>query len=434
MQATVEKTSSIGRKISVTVPAEKVESAVQGKLRQLAKTVKMQGFRPGKVPMRVVEQQYRGSATQEAAGDLVQETLFEALNNEDITPAVQPDVEPQKIEKGKDFSYTATFDVYPEFTKLDLDGIEVVEPSSELDDKVLDLVIENMRKQQITWKEVKRKSKKGDRAVIDFSGTIDGEDFGGGSGEDYPIILGEGQMLKDFEDGIVGMKAGETKDVDVVFPDDYQAEEIQGKTAVFKIEVKTVSESQLPEVDEEFVKGFGVESGKLEDLHKEVKNNMQTNLDSQISTRKRQSAFDALLEQNDVEVPQKMIQEEIKRMVDQQQNQFKMQGIDPSILPAPNFEVMEPEAKKRVALGLLMMEVVRKNELKPDEDKVKARIETMAGSYEDPSEFVNYYMNNQQALAQVQSIVLEEQVVEHLMATADVKLEKVDASELLNMG
>jgi len=267
-----------------------------------------------------------------------------------------------------------------------------------------------------------------------LSGTIDGEDFGGGSGEDYPIILGEGQMLKDFEDGIVGMKAGETKDVDVVFPDDYQAEEIQGKTAVFKIEVKTVSESQLPEVDEEFVKGFGVESGKLEDLHKEVKNNMQTNLDSQISTRKRQSAFDALLEQNDVEVPQKMIQEEIKRMVDQQQNQFKMQGIDPSILPAPNFEVMEPEAKKRVALGLLMMEVVRKNELKPDEDKVKARIETMAGSYEDPSEFVNYYMNNQQALAQVQSIVLEEQVVEHLMATADVKLEKVDASELLNMG
>lgn len=431
---TVEKISSISRKVNVTVPADKVESAVQSKLKEVAKTVKMQGFRPGKVPMRVVEQQYRGSATQEVMGDLVQETLYEALNSEEITPAVQPDVEPQPIKKGEDFSYSATFDVYPEFSKLDLDGIEVIEPSGELDDKVLETVIENMRKQQISWNDVKRKSKKGDRAIIDFSGTIDGEDFGGGAGEDHPLVLGEGRMLKDFEDGIVGMKAGEVKDVDVVFPDDYQAEELQGKTAVFKIEVKSVSESVLPEVDEEFIKGFGVESGKLEDLHEQVKGNLQTNLDSQIGNRKRQNTFDALLEQNEVEVPMKMVQEEIKRMVEQQMNQFQMQGIDPSMLPEPNTEIMEPEAKKRVALGLLMMEVVRKNELKPDEAKVKERIETMASSYEDPSEFVNYYMSNQQALAQVQSIVLEEKVVDHLLATANVKVEKVDASELLNMG
>lgn len=435
MQSSVEKISAIGRKMSVTVPAEQVEDAVQAKLKQLSKRVKVQGFRPGKVPMRIVEQQYRGTATSEVLSDLVQSSLQQAFEKEDITPAVQPDIAPEPIKKGEDFTYVASFDVYPEFEKLDLEGVKVSKPESEVADEDIDRVIENMRKQQITWKEVKRKSKKGDRAMIDFTGSIDGEEFDGGKANDYAVVLGEGQMLADFEDGIVGMKAGETKDVEVTFPEDY-SEELGGKKAVFAITAKTVSESELPEIDEDFIKSFGVESGDVKELREEVKSNLETNLETQLSSTLRQRTFDALLEQNETEVPLKMVQEEAQRMMQEQKNQMIQQGIDPKMLenfPMPEFETLRPQAERRVALGLIIMEIVRKQELKPDEDRVNAKIEKMASSYQDPKEFVDYYKNNQEALAQVQSIVLEEQVVDLLIDNADIEVEKVAAAELLNM-
>ncbi|RBP51407.1 trigger factor [Arenicella xantha] len=436
MQASVEKTSTIGRKLSVVVPADKIETAVQARLKQLSKRVKIQGFRPGKVPMKIVEQQYRGSATNDVLGDLIQSSLQEALSGQDEVPAVQPDITPDApVEKGKDFTYTASFDVYPEFEKLDLEGIKVVKPESEVVDADIDRVVDNMRKQQLTWKELKRKSKKGDRVIVDFVGKIDGEEFDGGKASDYPVVLGEGQMLADFEAGIKGMKAGESKDIDVVFPDDYN-EELGGKTAVFTIDAKTVSEPVLPEVDEEFVKSFGIESGDVDELRAEVRSNLETNLESQLSSQLRQRAFDALVEQNKTDVPVKMVREEAGRMIKEQKNQMIQQGIDAKMLenfPDPEFEVLRPQAEKRVALGLLMMEIIRKQELKPDEEKVNARIEKMASSYEQPEEFVQYYKSNQEALAQVQSIVLEEQVVDFLIKNADVEVEKIEASTLLNM-
>ena len=435
MQASVEKTSAIGRKVSVVVPADTIESAVQKRLKQLSKRVKIQGFRPGKVPMKIVEQQYRGTATNDVLGDVIQNSLAEALEAEKIVPAVQPDITPEQLAKGEDFKYTATFDVYPEFEKLDLDGVKITKPQSEVADEDIDKVIENMRKQQLEWIERKRKSKNGDRVMIDFTGTIDGEEFAGGKAEDHAMVLGEGQMLPDFEKGVKGMKGGESKDVEVVFPEDYN-EELGGKTAVFKIDVKTVSEAKLPEIDEEFVKGFGIETGDIAELREEVKSNLETNLESQLSSTIRQRTFDALLEQNETEIPEKMVREEAGRMVQEQKNQMIQQGIDAKLLenfPAPEFETLKPQAEKRVALGLLMMEVINKEGLKPDEERVNARIEKMASSYEDPSEFVNYYKSNQQALAQVQSLVLEEQVVDLLLDKADVTLEDVAAADLLNM-
>lgn len=435
MQASVEKVSAIGRKMSVVVPADKIETAVQARLKQLSKQVKMQGFRPGKVPMKIVDQQYRGSATNDVLGDLIQSSLQEALASQKIVPAVQPDIEPQKMEKGQDFSYIASFDVYPEFEKLNLDGVKIVKPESEVADDDIDKVIENMRKQQLTWKELKRKSKKGDRVIIDFVGRVDGDEFEGGKAEDYPMVLGEGQMLPDFEKGIQGMKAGETKDIEVTFPDDYN-EDLGGKVATFTIDAKTVSESVLPEIDEEFIKTFGIESGDEAELRAEVKSNLETNLESQLSSTLRQRTFDALLEQNEAEMPLKMVQEEAQRMMQEQKNQMLQQGIDAKMLenfPDPEFEVLKPQAEKRVALGLLMMEIIRKEELKPDEVRVNARIEKMASSYEDPTEFIEYYRNDQQALAQVQSLVLEEQVVDLLIEKADVEVETVAASELLKM-
>jgi len=435
MQASVEKTSAIGRKMNVVVPADKIESAVQAKLKQLAKRVKIQGFRQGKVPMRIVEQQYRGSATNEVLGDLIQSSLQEAFVEQEITPAVQPDITPTPMEKGEDFTYVASFDVYPEFEKLDLEGVKIQKPESDVQDSDVEKVIENMRKQQITWKDVKRKSKKTDRLMMNFVGTVDGEEFDGGKAEDFPLVLGEGQMLPDFEKGVTGMKAGESKDIDVTFPEDYN-EELGGKKAVFAIEVKTVSESVLPEIDEEFIKSFGIESGEKEALLAEVRANLESNLQTQLSTTLRQRTFDALLEQNEAEMPLKMVQEEASRMNQEQKNQLIQQGIDPKMLesfPEPDFETMKPQAEKRVALGLLMMEIIRENDLKPDEERVNKRIETMASSYEDPQEFINYYQNNQQALSQVQSIVLEEQVVDLLIEKADVEIEKVEAADLLNM-
>ncbi len=436
MQASVEKTSGIGRKLSVVVTADKIESAVQSRLKQLSKRVKIQGFRPGKVPMKIVEQQYRGTATNDVLGELIQNSLQEALESQDVVPAVQPDIIPEApVEKGKDFAYTASFDVYPEFEKLDLEGVKILKPESEVDDADIDKVIDNMRKQQLTWKELKRKSKKGDRVLIDFVGSIDGEEFDGGKAEDYPMILGENQMLPDFEKGVKGMKAGESKDIDVTFPDDYN-EDIGGKTAVFKIDAKTVSEPVLPEIDEEFIKNFGIESGDQAELRAEVQTNLQTNLENQLSSTLRQRTFDALLEQNSTEMPLKMVQEEAGRMVQEQKNQMLQQGIDAKMLenfPDPEFDTLKPQAEKRVALGLLMMEIIRKEEIKPDEARVNDRIEKMASSYEDPSQFIEYYKSNQQALAQVQSIVLEEQVVDFLIAKADVEVENIEAATLLNM-
>lgn len=436
MQASVEKTSGIGRKLSVVVTADKIESAVQSRLKQLSKRVKIQGFRPGKVPMKIVEQQYRGTATNDVLGELIQNSLQEALESQDVVPAVQPDIIPEApVEKGKDFAYTASFDVYPEFEKLDLEGVKILKPESEVADADIDKVIDNMRKQQLTWKELKRKSKKGDRVLIDFVGSIDGEEFDGGKAEDYPMILGENQMLPDFEKGVKGMKAGESKDIDVTFPDDYN-EDIGGKTAVFKIDAKTVSEPVLPEIDEEFIKNFGIESGDKAELRAEVQTNLQTNLENQLSSTLRQRTFDALLEQNSTEMPLKMVQEEAGRMVQEQKNQMLQQGIDAKMLenfPDPEFDTLKPQAEKRVALGLLMMEIIRKEEIKPDEARVNDRIEKMASSYEDPSQFIEYYKSNQQALAQVQSIVLEEQVVDFLIAKADVEIENIEAATLLNM-
>lgn len=436
MTASVEKTSAIGRKVSVVVAADKIETAVQGRLKQLSKRVKIQGFRPGKVPMKIVEQQYRGTATNDVLGQLIQDSLEEALKGQDEMPAVQPDITPDApVEKGQDFTFTASFDVYPEFEKLNLEGVKILKPESQVGDADIDKVVENMRKQQLTWKELKRKSKTGDRVLIDFVGKVDGEEFEGGKSEDYPMVLGEGQMLPDFEKGVKGMKAGETKDIEVTFPDDY-SDELGGKTAVFTINAKTVSEPQLPDVDEDFIKTFGIESGDEAELRAEVKNNLETNLESQLSSTLRQRTFDALLEQNDTEMPLKMVQEEAGRMIQEQKNQMIQQGIDAKMLenfPDPEFEVLKPQAEKRVALGLLMMEIIRKEDIKPDEARVNERIEKMASSYEDPTEFIEYYKSNQQALAQVQSIVLEEQVVDLLIEKADVEVEAVEASTLLNM-
>ena len=383
--------------------------------------------------MKIVESQYKDRVLHEVASDVIQKTLQQALEKESLVPAAYPDVTPEPIEDGKDFKYTADFDVYPEFKKLDLDGVKVKRPVCNIDAKDIDNVIENIRKQNVTWNDVERKSKDGDRVIIDFVGAVDGEEFDGGTANDYPVVLGEGQMLADFEKGLKGIAAGDEKKVKVAFPKDYHGENLAGKKAEFAITVKSVSEAVLPEVDEELVKKFAIESGKVEDLREEVEKNLQNNVESQISSLTRARTFDAILDANKTDLPRKMVQQEVHRLVDEHKAQLQQRGIKAEDIPEPNHDDLEPEAKRRVALGLILMEIIRRDELKADADKVRERVEKMSASYQEPKEFVEYYYSNKEALSQVESVVLEEQIVEKLLESADVKDEKINVNDLLNV-
>ena len=433
MQVSLEKNGSIGRKLNVVVPSAEIETAVAARLKKLSKTVKVQGFRPGKVPMKIVESQYKDRVLHEVASDVIQKTLQQALAKESLVPAAYPDVTPEPIEDGKDFKYTADFDVYPEFKKLDLGGVKIKKPICDIGEKDIDNVIENIRKQNVTWNDVERKSKEGDRVIIDFVGTMDGEEFDGGKANDFPVVLGEGQMLADFEKGLKGVAAGEDTKVNVTFPKDYHGENLAGKKAEFSIKIKSVSEAVLPEIDEELVKKFAIESGKVEDLRSEVEKNLQNNVESQISALTRSRTFDAILDANKTDLPRKMVHQEIGRLIDEHKAKLEQRGIKVDDIPEPNHEDLEPEAKRRVALGLILMEIIRRDSLKADADRVKAKVEKMSASYQEPKEFVDYYYSNKEALNQVESVVLEEQIVENLLESADVKEEKISVNDLLNV-
>lgn len=433
MQVSLEKNGAIGRKLNVVVPSAEIETAVTARLKKLSKTVKVSGFRPGKVPMKIVESQYKDRVLHEVASDVIQKTLQQALEKESLIPAAYPDVTPEPIEDGKDFKYTADFDVYPEFEKLDLGGIKVDKPVCEIGDKDIDNVIENIRKQNVRWEDVERKSKDGDRVIIDFVGTMGGEEFDGGKADDFPVVLGEGQMLADFEKGLKGTAAGDSKKLKITFPKDYHGEDLAGKKAEFDITVKSVAEAVLPEIDEELVKNFAIESGKVEDLRAEVEKNLQNNVESQISSLTRARTFDAILDANKTDLPRKMIQQEVARLIEEHKSRLEQRGIKADDLPEPNTEELEPEAKRRVALGLILMEIIRRDSLKADADKVRERVEKMSVSYQEPEEFVEYYYSNKEALSQVESVVLEEQIVDKLLESADVKEEKISVNDLLNV-
>jgi len=429
MQVSVEKTGDIAHKMSVVVPSERVQVETDKRLAKLAKTVKIDGFRPGKVPLKVVKSRYQDSVFYEVVDKVINETLQEALGQEKLVPAGMPDIEPKDLALGNDLAYIADFDIYPTFKKFDLDGVKVKRVTAEVEKADIERTVDNIRKQHITWNEVKRKSKDGDRVIIDFEGSIDGELFAGGKSDDFPIVIGEGQMLPDFEKGVKGIKAGEEKTIKVKFPKDYQGEEVAGKTADFSINAKSVSEAELPEVDEEFVKKFQVDS--VEKFEEDVKSNLEQNVEQQLQSTNRVRVLDALMDQNEGDIPRKMVEEEVQRLIESQKEQMKQRGMDVENYN-PSLEALEPEAKRRVGLGLVLVEVIEKNKIKVDEKKVTEYIEKMASSYEDPSMFVQFYMNDPKAKQQVESVVLESQVVDYLVETAKVSEEKVSVEDLLN--
>ncbi|HDS1682723.1 TPA: trigger factor [Pseudomonas putida] len=416
MQVSVENTSALERRMTIAVPAERVENEVNKRLQQTAKRAKVAGFRPGKVPMSVIRQRFEADARQEAFGDLVQASFYEAIVEQKLNPAGAPAVEPKSFEKGKDLEFVAIFEVFPEFTVAGFDSINVERLSAEVADADLDNMLEVLRKQNTRFEAVERAAQNDDQVNIDFVGKVDGEVFAGGSAKGTQLVLGSGRMIPGFEDGLVGAKAGEERVVNVTFPEDYQNLDLAGKAAEFTITVNSVSAPALPELNEEFFAQFGIKESTLEGFRTEVRKNMERELRQAIKTKVKNQVMDGLLAANPIEVPKALLENEVNRLRVQAVQQFGG-NIKPEQLPA---ELFEEQAKRRVVLGLIVAEVVKQFELKPDEGKVREMIEEMASAYQEPEQVISWYYKNDQQLNEVRSVVLEEQVVDTVLQKATV--------------
>ncbi|WP_449433947.1 trigger factor [Pseudomonas putida] len=416
MQVSVENTSALERRMTIAVPAERVETEVNKRLQQTARRAKVAGFRPGKVPMSVIRQRFEADARQEVFGDLVQSSFYEAVVEQKLNPAGAPAVEPKAFEKGKDLEFVAIFEVFPEFTVAGLESISIERLSAEVADADLDNMLEVLRKQNTRFETVERAAQNDDQVNIDFVGKVDGEEFAGGSAKGTQLVLGSGRMIPGFEDGLVGAKAGEERVVNVTFPEDYQNLDLAGKAAEFTITVNSVSAPQLPELNEEFFAQFGIKESTLEGFRAEVRKNMERELRQAIKTKVKNQVMDGLLAANPIEVPKALLENEVNRLRVQAVQQFGG-NIKPEQLPV---ELFEEQAKRRVVLGLIVAEVVKQFDLKPDDAKVREMIEEMASAYQEPEQVIAWYYKNDQQLNEVRSVVLEEQVVDTVLQKATV--------------
>ena len=422
MEVSVENTGGLERRLAVQVPAERVEEELRSRLQAMSKTVRVDGFRPGKVPLNVIEQKFGEQIRHEVVSQLVNTTLQEAINQNGLHPAGAPSVEQNPSRAGEPLSYVATFEVFPDFA----DGVNcnftIEKPVVDITEQDVDAMLENLRSQRATWQQVDRASRSGDQVTIDFSGTIDGKPFGGGQADDVSLVLGSGKMIPGFEQQLEGVSAGEEKNLQVSFPDNYPAAELAGKAAVFAVKVRAVSESVLPELDDEFADSFGVGGRGVAGLREDVEANMQRELKSMLVATLKDQAFRGLLANNHVEVPRVLVRKEAADLNKQQGGQGE-----------PDEKVIA-KAEKRLKLGMLMSELARRNQIQVDSERVRHNLETIAASYENPDEVLKWYYSNQDMMAGVQTAVMEEQVVEWMMehAGASVNDRKMSFSELVD--
>lgn len=431
MQVSVEAKEGLERQMTVELPADQVNEAVEKRLKEVARTVKLDGFRPGKVPMSVVRKRFAGQVRQEVFGDLVQSSYYQALAQEKLMPAGEPSsVEPVEKDPAEGMAYTATFEVMPEVALVDISDRKLVKPVAEVTDEDLEEMILKLRKQRTTWTEVDREAADGDQVMINFKGFIDGEAFEGGSADEAPLVLGSGAMIEGFEAGLVGARADEERTLEVKFPEDYRAENLAGKSATFEVKVVKVLEPTLPELDEEFAKAFGIAEGGTEALLKDIRDNMGRELADKISGLVKERAMDLLLETHQLEVPQVLVRQESEALREQTKRNFQQYGQSSDInLP---LELFEGQAKKRVALGLLISEIIKANEIKVDAERVRAKVESFAQAYEDPQEVIDYYYGNKDQLAGIENVVLEDQVVDWIVDQVQVEEASTGFDEVMN--
>ena len=428
MQVSVETTSGLGRRLTVGVPADTIDTAVDQKLKDAAKQVRIDGFRPGKVPLKEVRRRFGKSIREEVIGEVVSNSFYDAVTKESLSPAGYPSIERTKDQPGQDLEFVATFEVYPEVTVQGLDNISVVRPVAEINETDIDNMIERLREQRAAFEEVDRAAEQGDQVNINFLGTKDGEAFEGGTADGQNLVLGSGQMIPGFEDGIIGMSKGEEKVIDVTFPEDYHSEELKGQAVQFKITVNKVESKTLPEVNEEFIKNFTQKAEtSMDEFRAEIRNNMERELKNAIKNRVKKEVMDGVLENNDVEVPKALIDSEIDRQRQQMMQQFGGgQNFDMNMLPA---ELFEGQATRAVKLALVLGELIKEKEVKADAERVRSTIEEMAQPYENPEQVVSWYYENQQMLQQVEAMVLEDQVVDLILEQATVAEQEMSYEE-----
>ena len=419
MQVSIESSTGLERQLKIGVPAEKIDKEVTNRLQKATKTVSIKGFRKGKVPLKVVKQHYGKGVRQEVVGEIVNSSFYEAIQQEDLKPVGQPQINDLSDKEGQDLEFMAVFEVFPEVTLKPLTKVKLDRPVSEVADADVEKMIEQLRNQQSSFKVGKKKAKDGHQVNIDYVGTRDGEEFDGGKAEGQDLVLGSNSMIPGFEKGLEGLSAGDETLLKLSFPDDYQSEELKGAAVEFAVKVNSVASKALAKMDDEFFKLFGVESGGEAKFREDVLDNMERELRNAIRTKVKNRVMNQLFELNSVELPSALVANEINQLKQQMVQQFGGgQQIDLSMLPDDMFK---EKAERRAALGVIVSEIVKVEELSPDEDQVRARVDEIASTYEQPKEVVDYYYSKPELLSSVEGVVLEDQVTELVLAKAKIK-------------
>ena len=428
MQTSLTTTSGLERRLEVTVPGSRLDQEVHQRLQQLARTARLKGFRPGKVPFAVVRAQFGAQVQAEAVNELLQASFAEAVDKENLRPAGGPRIEPLQMEPGSDLRYAAIFEVMPEVKVAPLGGVAIERPVCSVGDADVDAMIESLRRQRPVYTPVERAARETDRVTIAYEGRIDGEVFPGGKGDALKVVVGAGQILAELDQALRGMAVGESKSVEARFPEDYGAKTVAGKLAVFEVRLVGVEEQSLPPLDEAFVRGFGMQQGGVEEWRAEVRKSMEREVAEAARVKVRNQLFDALYANNPIELPKALIDEQVSEL---QAQMLRRAGVqDVSKIPQLPREPYEEPARKRVALGLLMGEIVREQQLKVDRSRVEERLNAIAAAYPDPDAVRRQYLQSREAMAQVESAALEDQAIDWMLSQVKISDKPADFREL----
>ena len=430
MQVSVETTSGLERKLTVSVEAKNIDDAALVKMKELAKTQRMNGFRPGKIPLNVIKKRFGEHVRQDVISEVMQRSFYEAVMQEKLQPAGAPKIEPISMKEGSALEFLATFDVYPEIELQDFSKISIEQDIAEVGDDDLDTMLETLKEQQAKWVEVKRKAKADDQLIIDFVGTIDGEEFQGGKADNFELVIGKGQMIPGFEEQLIDAKAGDQVEINVTFPEDYQNKDVASKEAIFKTKVQKVNKKEALKLTE-LAEKLGIEGGDIAAMKADIRKNMERELSQVVNSKLKQQIMDALVEAHEVDLPKALVKQEIEQQKRQALQQFGG-GADGANLPELPDEIFSDKASQRVKLGLVVGEIIKQNKITSDKDKVRTKLDELASVYEQPEEVVNYYLSDENRLADVEQMVLEDTVIELVQAAATVKEVKKSFDQLMN--
>ena len=434
MQVSVENTGPLGRKMRVEVPEDKIVSEVNNRLQSLSRTTRIQGFRPGKAPLKVVQKHYGSRVRQEVISEFMQSSFYEALTKEQLRPAGQPTIDPLDTDQGKGLVYTATFEIYPEINLAPIENLKITKPVCAISENDIDQMIEVLRKQKRKLQAVDRESQEGDVIVINFKGSINGEAFEGGEAEDFQLELGSKRLIPGFEDGLLGAKVGDELTLKLKFPDEYHKQELAGQPVEFNVTVKALHEQTLPELDDDLFASLGVKEGGLEAFKQEIHSNMEREVEQKILDQVKNITLDTIYSANKIDLPSGLIEHEAGRLHEQFKANLKSQGINSEDITTGDSTVFNERAEKRVALQLIVADIVKKNQIKVDPAQLRSMIEKYAQSYEDPNQVINWYYSDQQKLAEVEALALEDEVVKWVLSKAKVEEQGLTFDALMNKG